>query len=380
MAAPYNDYDRELIFKPIGKMIARFNELQSQIEDLETIQEELVTVVDDEPSEGSRELLTEAGVQHQDDVSTMAELKEAAKAVVTTYLLGPIREMLEVTSTDIASVLDALQDAMYIKGDSVLCQTVPPVEQGATTYDSRFDIDNAGVGSLSPANFHPQQTHDGAVLEGKVYDVSGGAGNEYWQLRMKRADGSIEILGTAQTGVLFQSEKYGFELTIQYYNTIQDAEVVGAQLSNWVLNGATKQKGDEETEPITEANADWYGRYFVKLYDTAGTRTVELYRDSARTTELVAQGSRVGDGTITLAAVGGSGLTGSVDVVYTGNDNGIVVRYPFEFERDDIFWMPIAIGALIALFQYFFVNEYDKALPCEGVGNTIDEAWAQWTP
>lgn len=376
--AAFANYDRELIFKPIGKMIARFNELDDSKDAMEEIFEELVTVVDDEPSEGSRELLTEAGVQHQDDKSTLDGMREAAKSVVSSYLLGPIREMLDVSAADINSILDQLQDAMYLKGDTVLCDVNPPLEVGATDYDGRFDIDNEGVGSLEPIDYNPQQRHSNMVFEFVCYDISGGAGSEYWQLRAKRPDGSLDVVGTVQTGVWFYTKKYGLAFKIYYYDTIQESGDGAAQLSNWVLNGATKRKGDEWWNSIVRANADFYGNYFGKLYDVAGTRWVELYRDTGLT-QMVAQGSRVGDGNLVLAAVGGSGLTGSVDVAYTAPDSTVRLRYPFPFAQDDKIEMPDDITTP-GLFQAFFVDEYDKALPCLAVGNTVDEAWAQWTP
>jgi hypothetical protein len=58
---------------------------------------------------------------------------------------------------------------------------------------------------------------------------------------------------------------------------------------------------------------------YWNLTDAAGTRTVDIYKDVAKTA-LVATGSRAGDGAIVLAASGGSGLSGTVNVTYLGDD------------------------------------------------------------
>lgn len=78
------------------------------------------------------------------------------------------------------------------------------------------------------------------------------------------------------------------------------------QTSNWVFSG----QSDSNTNG---------GFLYWKLTDVAGTRTVQVYSDAAMAV-LVAAGTRVGDGGVSLAAFGGSGLDGSVDVAYTGDD------------------------------------------------------------
>ena len=79
-----------------------------------------------------------------------------------------------------------------------------------------------------------------------------------------------------------------------------------SQLSGWSLTGAA----------LTNTN---YGLLYWTLVDAAGTRTVSLYSDAAKTA-LVAQGSRSGDGAITLTEQNDSDLSGSVTVAYTADD------------------------------------------------------------
>jgi hypothetical protein len=60
------------------------------------------------------------------------------------------------------------------------------------------------------------------------------------------------------------------------------------------------------------------GWLYGSLSDATGTRTVNLYSDSARSV-LVASGSKAGDGEITLAEVSSSGLSGKITVTYTAD-------------------------------------------------------------
>jgi hypothetical protein len=89
---------------------------------------------------------------------------------------------------------------------------------------------------------------------------------------------------------------------------IAEAGDAANQLASWVLTGGNNGN----------TNA---GVLYWKLADTAGTRTVELYKNSdGEAANLVASGSRAGDGAITLTAQNSSGLSGSVTVAYTIDD------------------------------------------------------------
>lgn len=61
------------------------------------------------------------------------------------------------------------------------------------------------------------------------------------------------------------------------------------------------------------------GTLYWNLTDTAGTRTLNVYKDSGKT-QLVATGSRVGDGVMFLHQQNNSGLGGMATVTYTAND------------------------------------------------------------
>jgi hypothetical protein len=86
------------------------------------------------------------------------------------------------------------------------------------------------------------------------------------------------------------------------------------QLSSLVLFGVNKNNSNlyANREQLTL----WW-----KLTDSEGTRTVSIYKDGGMASgNLVAQGTSAGDGTVTLAAQNSSGIYGTVDVTYTGDD------------------------------------------------------------
>jgi hypothetical protein len=99
------------------------------------------------------------------------------------------------------------------------------------------------------------------------------------------------------------------------------------QCSSWVLVGGNSGNTN-------------VGTLYWKLEDAAGTRTVSLYKDSGGAAgNLVAQGSRSGDGSIVLAEQNASGLSGAVVVAYTIDDTDLAsntLRYPALAIGDEI--------------------------------------------
>jgi hypothetical protein len=92
---------------------------------------------------------------------------------------------------------------------------------------------------------------------------------------------------------------------------IAEAGDASNQMSAWVVNGT-----------VTETNAGTNWTLYWKLTDAAGTRTVNVYSDSAGTAEVMT-GTKVGDGTVTLAEANSSGLSGTVVVAYSGDDTTV---------------------------------------------------------
>jgi len=91
------------------------------------------------------------------------------------------------------------------------------------------------------------------------------------------------------------------------------------ELDSWSLTGVV---------PYT--NTDAAAKLYAKLTDTAGTRKVEIFKDSAKTLK-VAEGTKVGDGTLTLSEENNSGISGTVDVTYSDGEDNVVLLFEIEF-------------------------------------------------
>lgn len=102
-----------------------------------------------------------------------------------------------------------------------------------------------------------------------------------------------------QTGA--QIDK-GSTVYVSGFLPVDETGDTGGQLATWVLAGVQD-----------------YDALYWKLTNAGTTRTVRLYSDPEMTLE-VASGARTGDGSITLAQVNGSGISGSVAVTYTADD------------------------------------------------------------
>jgi len=95
--------------------------------------------------------------------------------------------------------------------------------------------------------------------------------------------------------------------------TVTESGDTDNELDSWSLSGI-----------IIGFNTDSSSKLYVKLTDTAGTRKVEIFKDSNQTLQ-VAEGTLVGDGTLTLAQKNGSGLSGTVDVTYTDGEAAVIL-------------------------------------------------------
>jgi hypothetical protein len=121
-----------------------------------------------------------------------------------------------------------------------------------------------------------------------------------------------------------------------------------AQCSAWAIYGATLRNTS-------------MGRLYWVLTDTAGTRTVNIYSRKNHDTvangyfsagNLVASGSRSGDGAITLTEQNSSGITGAVTVAYTVDDSdqaNILHVYVFDIVA--------ATSATVDTFAQFVLRE-----------------------
>lgn len=103
-------------------------------------------------------------------------------------------------------------------------------------------------------------------------------------------------------------------LKAEYWGVLTESGDTANQLSAWSFSGLKSTNCD----PLFTPNAF---TLFWKLTNSTNTRTVSVYNASGMAAgSLVAQGTSVGDGVITLAEQNSSGLTGSVTVAYTADD------------------------------------------------------------
>jgi hypothetical protein len=367
-------YNRDKLFANMGKRIAVWYEYRDLLDTLELAREQQITLLDDSEDEGDwLQVVLDTYKEHKDLIDDM---KAGIVADITEYLLTGVRADLNVVPRDVDEVLDELEDQMYLNDDCVLEDVIVPMSSDPPTGASLYaDIDNEGSLRVVGLTNAGQQVHDDYDFEAVCYDISAGAGNELWLVKAHNnlKPGTVpETLGTLTTGVLFENFKYGLAVTINEVTAIVESGDGLNQLSNWVLNDAVKSRGSEFNN---DEDTDFYGNIYVTLADVAGTRTVNLYNDSGLT-NLVATGSRVGDGTITLAAQPGYNVNGTVDVAYSADDNSIILLLPFDIAVGDRILFQTVITTP-ALFQFFFVTEFDRALPaCEDGSETVDEDFA----
>ena len=106
-----------------------------------------------------------------------------------------------------------------------------------------------------------------------------------------------------------------------------DADPDDVTISGGVTAGIT----DLVLAGIGTGNVDSNDLIYVKITESGGTYTVDLYKNADRSTDKVATGSTTASlpDEITLSAVGGSGLTGTVTLDwFEADDDTIVIRPP----------------------------------------------------
>lgn len=101
---------------------------------------------------------------------------------------------------------------------------------------------------------------------------------------------------------------YYIKLATRLTAEFTEAGDASNQLASWTFEG------------VSSTNVDATYKMYWTLANSGTTRTVNIYKDSAKA-NLVASGSRTGDGSITLSEQNNSGLTGSVTVTYTVDDS-----------------------------------------------------------
>jgi hypothetical protein len=212
-------------------------------------------------------------------------------------------------------LLQLLKDAM---GDETVAgaQTIRKniVASGSVTADP----DNIGSGTLIVSSTE-EYVEPGTVI---LVCTDETIGQEKFTVtqRVSESNVIVQARNTLRVTQGYLSSDIGFAATLNR-SPVETGDGSN-QLSNYTVSG------------LSASNSDG-GKLYYNLTNITTTRTVDVYKDSARTLK-VASGSRVGDGTITLSSVNASGLTGSVDVVYTTDDIDIMLDMKV-FKLDDEF-------------------------------------------
>lgn len=151
---------------------------------------------------------------------------------------------------------------------------------------------------------------------------------------------------------IWESRDIGVQAEID--RTITDEADGGNQVGTYVVSGETLQNTDA---------GNLYLNLDAGAYTGGNNRRVRLYSNAARS-QLVAEGFRVGDGTVTLGAVNGSGLSGSCVIAYSGDDHDIIVHLN-PFELGDIVTVNVT-NDRAGVIQTLFMDIWDIPLPSSG--------------
>lgn len=237
-------------------------------------------------------------------LTAFAEFSQSATLTIISALEETdANEDVQVTYT---GLLPELDDAMNDETSSV-AQTVEKNIVAAAA--AIFDADNTGLGAV----VHLAQREHARIgtvtfrcTSGKVDTLE-----ELFAVTILDGDGNpLSARLSLKIKKEWESALFGIRLRLD--RTITDTLDAGNQVDTYVVNGETLDNTDA-------------GKLYLELTDVAGTRTVKWYSNASKTT-LVAQGSKVGDGVVTMVEQASSGITGSCNVTYATDDLDIVVN------------------------------------------------------
>ncbi len=236
----------------------------------------------------------------------MREFLGSAEPTVISFL-----ETADATTGDIdvtvAGILDELDDAMKDETTAAV-QTV--LENTVTVGTPAFDLDNVGKGALVTVATR-EYARNGTITFKCTAGKDTTLQEQFTPTMLDEDALSLTASQFLTISEIWETFRIGVRLRLD--RLIVDANDGGAQLDTWVIVGET----------LTNTNV---GVLYVKYFDIAGTRTVELYNATTRAAaELVATGSKIGDGVITLVEANDSGLSGSVNATFAVDDVDIEV-------------------------------------------------------
>jgi len=354
-------YDRDAIFTRVGKFVKLHSSVLAYRDTLDGIDDEFQDVF--LAYTRDREAVY---ARVASDLNTfkarMTAMADTVKRRVDTYIRDHLSIRLDTSFTGVDEILARLVVEMNNNGD-----TVQRNDGHAGT--AEVQIRNAYAGTFSAiaaTNLARDAWFDVVCVS------TGTQGSEKW-----RVQSSVEIEGSKIASVQAETdEEYtwtaaGITFTISSGSTIVEAGDDVGQCSNWVLTGYSTANTNKGV---------LYARVLGVVWSPYGQNQILLYKDSDfDAADLVASGTIVGPGEVTLAEANGSGLSGSVDFApnYGTLDQDITLTVPL-FVAGDYFRFRTWSDDDNGLFAKFFREQYDVLLPNAAYyGVTIPDSLAQ---
>ena len=228
----------------------------------------------------------------------------------------------------------------------------------------------ASEGDAIPSPFTPDQflfaRRAVPSEEDNLLDPQGTHGSQFLHMGGRRINSrspmcDLDFYGTKQNIIpLLESATGGEPVSTLANADLTEAGDAGAQLSLWALAGVRPRHNLEFTAPGT------YKLYWELTEPVVGDRRVSLFKDAAKTLK-VAEGTRTGDGVITLVAQNSSGLSGTVTftspfVADTDAANILEitrVRFVFATQISRFFRMAVRDGGRNLIFSDCSVQQID---------------------
>lgn len=282
-----------------------------------------------------------------------------------------LREFLKSTETQVINVTEApdsngdiqvtyggvLGDLIDAMADNTVVQTILQNTVAATPIT--YDGDNVGLGVLSVLASR-QNLEPGELTLLCTAGKDDTLEEKFAASLISSIDGAI-VRGRLELTIKKQWESRDIGLRLQLDRTISDSNDGGNQVGTYVISGETLSNTDSGVLYLTlEAGA----------FSGGTNRRVRLYSDAAKA-NLVAEGLRTGDGTVTLSPMNNSGLSGSCVIAYASDDFDIQVNLN-PFKKGDIIRVTCS-NDKAGMFNALFMDIWDVPLGSGGVP-TIDDA------
>jgi hypothetical protein len=273
--------------------------------------------------------------------SSQISSRESAKSNVETHFMqtrlrdflksdtGSISELSEGVDSNGDAVVDypgLLKDLSDAMNDETVAGAQTLLQNTTTVSSATFDLDNVGLGTWALVTKR-DNIRNGKLTFKCIRGLAEAVIPEEFDATLVATDGTVIVAGLSlKTKKIWESLYIGVRGTLS--RTITDINDGSNQVTTYVVDGETTSNTDQ-------------GQLYQELTDVAGTRTLKWFKAAAKAVgDLVAQGSRSGDGVVTMAAMNSSGLTGSAALTFTINDLDIIVKLNM-FKKDDLFFVTL---------------------------------------